>query len=31
MIAKKAKAEAQTIFSSFQQMELKVKELPKDI
>lgn len=31
MIAKKAKSEAQTIFNSFQQMELKLKESPKDI
>jgi hypothetical protein len=31
MIAKKAKTEAQTIFNSFQQMELKVKDIPKDI
>ena len=31
MIAKKAKSEAQTIFNSFQQMELKLKEAPKDI
>lgn len=31
MIAKKAKAESQTIFNSFQMMELKLKESPKDI
>jgi len=31
MIAKKAKSEAQAIFSSFQMMELKLKDIPKDI
>lgn len=31
MIAKKAKSEAQTIFNNFQQMELKLKDVPKDI
>lgn len=31
MIAKKAKSESQAIFSKFQQMELKLKEGPKDI
>ena len=31
MIAKKAKSEAQTIFTNFQQMELQLKDIPKDI
>lgn len=31
MIAKKAKSESQSIFNSFQMMELKLKESPKDI
>jgi len=31
MIAKKAKSEAQAIFSRFQMMELKLKDIPKDI
>ena len=31
MIAKKAKSEAQSIFQGFKQMELNLKESPKDI
>lgn len=31
MIAKKAKSDSQTIFSIFQQMEMKLKEKPGDI
>jgi dynein heavy chain len=31
LIAKKAKTESQIIFNSFQQMEMKLKEMPKDI
>lgn len=31
MIAKKAKTQSQTIFNNFQLMELKVKDIPKDI
>lgn len=31
MIAKKAKSDSQTIFNSFQMMEMKLKEKPADI
>lgn len=31
MIAKKAKSDSQTIFSSFQMMEMKLKQKPADI
>lgn len=31
MIAKKAKSDSQTIFNTFQQMEMKLKEKPADI
>lgn len=31
MIAKKAKTDSQTIFNTFQQMEMKLKEKPADI
>ena len=31
MIAKKAKSDSQTIFNTFQQMEMKLKEKPGDI
>ena len=31
MIAKKAKSDSQTIFNTFQQMEMRLKEKPQDI